>query len=183
MLNITENLARALDKKYWINGFKTRAEVNKNKEKYNWFIDGKIDTNKLNPDPVYGYPIVKNPSYCAANYILFAACVTLGNGTKVIMCDNIFDKLSEHTKQFIIYHEIGHIINNDHEKIKNQIEYVVKRTLCISDITNIELAADRYAIEHVGKHNALLALMEMMDVAGFVVNVNKEFKKRIEQCL
>ena len=178
MLNI--DLMRAMNKSFWKNGLDVQNLLAKNKLSFVPGINDTFTGEQLKPHPKYGYPVIKNSALCAASGIIFAGCIKLDSGSFVIIYDDLFEKLTDSSKEFVIYHEIGHIVHEDHKKI--DATYIVKRMLCFSDIMNLELAADKYAIDKVGRNTVFCGLIEMLHIAGFNVTCNKEYKKRLEQC-
>lgn len=104
--------------------------------------------------------------------------MTTGNKYSIIIDDN-FSLLSESTKEFALYHELGHINNGDLVDLSNffnnirllikQIMYLAKgNKLTIIDNKEIEIAADKYAADHIGVDNAILALKELQSLVSDV---------------
>lgn len=96
-----------------------------------------------------------------------------------LFIDNLFDELSIPTQEFIIQHELGHF--NLHQDILLNPNFGTKR------YDNIEFEADEYAMNIIGKENAVNALEEILDLTlrlnmGFGKNRSayKEMQRRIQ---
>ena len=88
----------------------------------------------------------------------------------VIVTDDLYDKLSDNTKRFIVLHEMGHFVHH-FDKIVFQINY--RR-----DIKD-EFKADEFAIGELGKDKVIEALTELKNTI-FVPEVSIEINKRIK---
>lgn len=67
-----------------------------------------------------------------------------------VFTDENFSLCSEETKQFILYHELGHIKNGDLDGKRNRLAR--------------EISADDYAASKLGKDIAFSALQEIYDI-------------------
>lgn len=93
----------------------------------------------------------------------------------VITTDYLYTLLSSKARMFVIMHELGHF--NCHEDI--MLSNTIERT------DNLEIEADNFAIEYVGKEIAINALNEMKSICleildGSSNDFMKEFDVRIE---
>ena len=77
-----------------------------------------------------------------------------------IAYDQKYVELSPNSQKFLLFHEIGHIVNGDFEKKYQTIHNKnILRTLGISN--KMEFNADKFAVKRVGKKAALNGLFEM----------------------
>lgn len=84
-----------------------------------------------------------------------------------IAYDQKFVELSPSSQKFLLFHEIGHILNEDFEKKNETI--IDKNTLRSFGISNkMEFNADKFAVKRVGKKAALKCLFEMKKKNLFV---------------
>lgn len=103
---------------------------------------------------------VSGVSICGTQPIQF----TNGLLVQRIIYDDLYDELSEDTKQFIVEHEKGHF-DLKHDGSVRRIED--------------EYAADEYAALIVGKENAIKALKEMAELLA-TVSFSKRHKSVVE---
>lgn len=93
---------------------------------------------------------------------------------KTIVCDSIYDKLSEKSKEFIIMHEIGHSIYGD-DFNKNPTKHA-KRTL------NEEIKCDSFAFSVINANEE--DICSIYDELSELVPIGaKEVKKRRKQMM
>lgn len=77
-----------------------------------------------------------------------------------IAFDQKFIELSPTSQKFLLFHEMGHIKNNDFDIDQKKLEKQnILRSFGISN--RIEFKADKFAVEIVGKKAALKCLIEM----------------------
>ena len=77
-----------------------------------------------------------------------------------IAYDQKYVELSPSSQKFLLFHEIGHIVNGDFEKKYQTIHNKnILRTFGISN--KMEFNADKFAVKRVGKKVALNCLFEM----------------------
>lgn len=113
---------------------------------------------------------------CSSGYII-AGMLTLNNNgqmNKVILVDDHFKELSTDTQNFIIDHEIGHLIY-DHRGGN-----VAKRILGFNELILQEIEADAYASDKNGKLKAMRSIREiyqMLPIDSRIACV-KEWKMR-----
>ena len=88
----------------------------------------------------------------------------------VVVTDDLYDKLSDNAKRFIILHERGHFIHH-FDKIVFQLNY--RRNL------EDEFKADEFAIEELGVDKVIEALSEMKNTV-MIPEISKEINKRIK---
>lgn len=82
----------------------------------------------------------------------------------VIIIDNYFSRLSTVAKKFVLYHELGHIIN-DH--LRDSIERGIT-DLEIVQILDLEKIADEYAYDRLGL-DAINGLIELRDMVAHLI--------------
>lgn len=123
--------------------------------------------------------IQEYPTYLLANLFIFC-CTVLASNAYYLVIDKHFYQLSPETQDFILYHEMGHIINKDLEKEeKCTLLKSLGRLLLSIFFTKIkqeEIQADLHAVSVVGIDKSINALKELN---GYVKG-NKELKLRIK---
>jgi hypothetical protein len=93
----------------------------------------------------YGIDITLDHNAVRSAGFLFAMCARYVDDTYAIIVDDEFNLAPKEVREFIIWHELGHI-HNDKDSI---------RTL------ECEHKADMYAVSKVGQANAIIALNYM----------------------
>lgn len=88
--------------------------------------------------------VTKNNEILSANGIYFSALATMVDGTYEMIVSDDYMKAPKFVKDFIYWHEVGHIYYNKPGRPLHQ-----------------ECLADRYALQHVGKTRSLMALQYM----------------------
>lgn len=91
----------------------------------------------------------------------------------VVVTDNLYDKLSDNAKRFIILHERGHFFHQ-FDKIVLQKKY--KRYL------EYEFKADEFAIDELGTDKVIEALNELKNTV-LMPEVSIEIRKRINNIM
>ena len=152
-----------LNKKYFENIMKDKKEVRS--------LYFKNEVNEK------GYIIEKNNFTVVQSGGVCAICRKIDFGLfgtyPIITTDIFFDMLSDNGKSFVLLHEIGHFslghLNNTMDNKRNE---------------ELEFDADRYAVDHIGKVNTILALQELLSLikkASPFYKGEEEFIKRIEK--
>lgn len=146
-----------------------------------------VSMDVLNGTSEYGYPIIHNSELLIGTGGIIAAVIPfqtinlfgMGNSEikKAIVVDDLFYKLSKEAQDFIIYHEIGHIMHEDVNPCKTAFEYNIKR-MFTKQFAKMEMAADNYAASIVGHDVGYRALTESFSLVK-VIN-NKEDRIRIK---
>lgn len=131
-----------------------------------------VPVDELTKTTKYGYPIIHNNELLRNKNCLIAGMVPFYNidifGNKVgepiyaIVVDDLFYKLSNVSQEFIIYHEIGHVVHNHMDGLDEK-DYMSKRRNT-TKYASMEIEADNYAAKHVGYRNAYHALVEMYEL-------------------
>lgn len=103
----------------------------------------------------YGVDIIFDNDFVNRNNCIFAVCIRYTDDSHKIFVDNEFMAMPEKYRSFVIWHELGHI-GNDNNGI---------RTL------ECECKADAYAASKIGKINAVKALNYMWTRLG-VINIS-----------
>ena len=124
-----------------------------------------------------------NHEFVEYNNALF--CISLKDSNHknryYIIADNNFRNVSAGTKRFLVFHELGHIINGDLEE-KNFLKYIIysftRRVFGIGNKT--EYKADAHAVRHVGKTSALNSMYELLSVKGHQLS-RIEMEERIKR--
>lgn len=91
----------------------------------------------------------------------FAFVLIIDEFNYMIVVDDIFMDCSSTTKDFIIEHEVGHILLH----MNNQINFIEKMRRFFVELINInlyEFEADNYALKKVGKDSTLQAFEEIL---------------------
>lgn len=83
----------------------------------------------------------------ANQYIAYTDCDTVYVG-------DLFLEMPNFMKEFILLHEEGHVANGDRARIG--------KIMLVSDLQLMEMAADRYAVEHIGKLKSFVTLYALM---------------------
>lgn len=111
-------------------------------------------------------------------YNCFGACITINNLSykPYIIVDDIFMKLSDNAKTFVLLHEIGHFVNGDLKNVYNnsRLERIklllknIKESLLVKislRYPNKETRADFYAASKIGSRSkSINALNEVYDL-------------------
>lgn len=99
-------------------------------------------------------------------------CIAAYNpATKIIVVDNVFMNFSDTTKEFVIYHELGHAKDTEGSdiltKVINGLSYKITRPLYIiaGKVHPYELSADEYALRESGlyREEIIQSLKEIMN--------------------
>lgn len=125
---------------------------------------------RLNGIPV---ELIKDGSMMKVSGVMFSSVVR-ERYRYVIAVDDHFDKVSSATQQFLIQHEIGHIICK-HVAKYSYLNQLYRLAMSLISVDEKELEADNYAADTVGINNAIRALEEL-----YSYRRNKEIAKRIE---
>lgn len=96
----------------------------------------------------------------------------------MITVDDTFMKCSNETKNFIIEHEIGHIMLHMNNKI-GLTEKIKRFFNCLFEINSYEFEADSYACRKVGKECAINAFKEIIKIKNSKLMVNR-FNRLLE---
>lgn len=92
-----------------------------------------------------------------------------------LFVDELYNQLSKESQQFVIYHELGHF--NLHKDIFLNAKGLVRND-------KIEFEADEYAMNKVGKENAIKALRELQEIGlqlNFGLGKSRSYYKEIER--
>lgn len=125
-----------------------------------------------------------NHDFVEYNDALF--CVSLKDSNHknryYIIADNNFKKLTPVAKRFLVFHELGHVVNGDLE-LKNFFKCAIYSFIrSFFGIGNkMEYKADNYAVRNVGKISALNSMKELIDLKGDQLSKKEldERKRRI----
>ena len=115
--------------------------------------------------------VVHDEASLIVKNLRIAAAGNLGEAFAIIVDDN-FMELSQPTKEFIIQHEIGHLVNSHVYTMKK----FIKRNMS-SKVSDDEREADEYSCLKVGKENTISALKEILRIEGIR---KKEIVRRIK---
>ena len=99
---------------------------------------------------------------------IFCAAVHSAIGFNTFMYDDNFMQLSEGTKEFVYYHELGHVILKHNEKQLEdpKVKKAYIKATAKGQVHKFEHEADFFAAKMVGKWQALTALEEVRDSLG-----------------
>lgn len=124
-----------------------------------------------------------NHEFVEHNNALF--CVSLKDSNHknhyYIIADDNFRRVSNASKRFLVFHELGHIINGDLEEknfLKCTIYSLIRRIFGLSN--KIEYKADVHAVRYVGKISALNSMNELIDIKGYQLS-KIEMEERIKR--
>lgn len=115
-----------------------------------------------------GTIVVVDHEFVRAHGYQLAVVATYENGKHDIFVDNVFMDLSPETQQFIIEHEIGHIMHRHKTELKQR-----QWDMFWGKVHQHEIEADQYAAHMVGKEAAIRALKEL-----YKITYNRELKRR-----
>lgn len=107
----------------------------------------------------------------------FACSGTLGF-TDVIYVDDFYLYLPKQVQEFIILHELGHIVNKHNLKIKKPFLQSCKRVFKLSDL---EVEADNHALKNLGHKRCYEALTYLIHDVNMPYLSRKELKKRLNR--
>lgn len=180
---------RVLTPSYWINGFRyvmyayrcmSGKDEHSNKIQFSMFNPRYVN-ELMTQENEFGVPIIPCGYTTVSNGVAFAAMtMSTYNGKEVptAIVDMMFEKLSEPSQRFLIYHELGHLKYGHSVHQVSGKEYAAARIR--GEYMEEELAADAYAASIVGKEAGYKALKESMRVGGFAVPETKEMRIRLK---
>ena len=154
--------------------FNNTTSVGINGKKYKW-EQAQID----------GVLYYKANDYIKSTKGMYAMATRSDSGN-IILTDNLFEKLSENGKRFVLYHELGHIKNGDLSKVmtEKQAENIRRKRIkkiLRNQVLDLELNADAFAVKKMGKELAIKGLNEMYNITLKTFDrQDKEILLRIE---
>ena len=171
MKKMVEEIKKAVDWKKYImtNSFNYGYRLSMMMQPDMKVIDHRV-VNDIEVDIIYCPEVL-----CSSGYII-AGMFTLNNNgqmNKVILIDDHFKELSADTQNFIIDHEIGHLILAHRGN-------VIKRIIGSNESILKEIEADAYASDKNGKLKAMRSIREiyqMLPIDSRIACV-KEWKMR-----
>lgn len=89
--------------------------------------------------------VVTNNKLLKENGIYFAALATYTNGTQEVVVTDEYHNAPKMVRDFLYWHEVGHMVHN-HNGLRSLVT---------------EEQADAYAVKHIGKTKAIIALNYM----------------------
>lgn len=112
--------------------------------------------------------------------VVFCGYITLTNGCKIIVVDDVLRSLPKHHQQALIYHEVGHAMDNTYNSLSiKEIKKVHNlRFLGNRKSMKYEENADRYAAKMTSKNDLLDAYKYIYN--NFKVN-RKDLRIKIKQ--
>lgn len=108
-----------------------------------------IDNRQLN--------VTFNPYVHVAMNTLGSIAVVTSTGD--VFVDNTFKRLSDNAQSFVLHHEMGHVTLKHNGGPAYQLNRLMK--VLSNHVLDIELEADKWAMDHVGKDIAIQGLKEM----------------------
>jgi Zn-dependent peptidase ImmA (M78 family) len=101
--------------------------------------------------------INNDPEFLKSLGLCFTAISKEADNTYIISVDNNYLNAPEYCRQFLLAHELGHLINEDLEGAtkKTMIRRVFKSWFSVDET---EICADNYAVQVFGKEQAILSL-------------------------
>lgn len=144
-------------------------------------------------DYFIGIPVVVQDDFVISAGSMHAASGRDWFNRPTIFVTEEFFELPQHVKEFLIYHEFGHIhLGHIHEMtVKNMINNTLKnsvrnyRTL-VGKVEQNELDADRFAAEQIGVGRAMMAMNWLAEDSIRIVGKGlhlREFKLRTDALL
>ena len=123
----------------------------------------------------YGFDHFKFEGY-EVTIMKYSSCLCKVNDIDAIYVNSDFMKLPENTRNFILYHELGHIYHGH-----NKVCYNINRRLHLKRkwysrlglVVKEEIQADLYAVKRLGKEKALDAITDTIKLLK-----SKELKTR-----
>lgn len=107
-----------------------------------------------------------------------ASAVRYGFG-KVVLIDDTFDELPENTREFVLLHEVCHLLNGHDEDLIERIKCIRK-----GEVYPNEIEADKYAADILGTDIAIESLKNIRAICvvklGRKSLVTKEFDLRMK---
>lgn len=98
----------------------------------------------------------------------------------VIMHDEAFELLPKFVQKFLLYHEIGHVVNDDINISEEESKrLIVKRAFGV--LPKMEVKADAYAASVVGVDSARKALQFLIDKTDIPMISKIECRRRIRK--
>lgn len=102
---------------------------------------------------VKGINIYHMPLLMIATTSEIAITMHLFDDSSIILVDDLFNEIfTDKEKEFIIYHEIGHILDKDNN----------------ANIERKEFTADNYSLRHVNKDVAISAMTKTRDILEYL---------------
>ena len=108
--------------------------------------------------------IVYNP-YLTTCLNRVGGCAIVSPETNTVIVEDSFRRLSENGKRFVLLHELGHI---KHKDVAGSL-YALKRIAFLfkGKVLQMELDADDYAVETMGKEDAIKGIKELGKIGIF----------------
>ena len=130
----------------------------------------------ININDIYKYDIAVDEIMHTRGLALMAAVKVYYCGTtsNLIMYDTSFEKLPLGVQEFLMYHEIGHIVNKNLDTLTESEakNLIIKRALFI--LPKMEVEADKYAASILGTDKVKQIMLFM------IKNTNLPFTSKLE---
>ena len=150
-------------------------QVEKRKTKWNvvkkWFNDFKIrrENKKLSKQrsllmfadyKVKGVNVYENSLFVRSTGCMFGVSWKDNAGNKQIAVE---ESLPEYVREFVIYHELGHIEAGHLDITTKESKEILKNRVKVGDVDEFEIIADKYVAEKIDVNKTIKALLWMFD--------------------
>ena len=82
-----------------------------------------------------------------------------GRKSGIIFCASYLSKLDEETQNFVMCHEVGHIVNGDLENMTGLLSRLIMLLRILGIVPKMEIMADAFAASVIGKDATKKSLM------------------------
>lgn len=106
------------------------------------------------------------------------ACAGSFAYTDCIYVDDFYFMFPDYVQEFILYHELGHIVNKHTDSVLDIRIHNLRRLFRVDEL---EIEADAYAVKYLGKEKSLKALMYLHNRIHLPMLSRREIKKRIRR--
>lgn len=106
------------------------------------------------------------------------ACTGKVGFQEAIFVDDFYLHLPQHVQEFIILHELGHIVNKHNLNIKKPFLNSFKRLLKLDEL---EVEADNHALKNLGHKRCYEALTYLIHDVNMPYLSRRELKKRLNR--
>lgn len=124
----------------------------------------------------YEIPVVLKSRFLMSCGFMFSCATRLADSSTIIVVDKYFMELPEECKDFLLFHELGHIINGDTNLTETEaVKEFNNRTQGI--LSEREIKADKFASERITYKKAKKVLKYLVKNYSLA---EKEMKLRIK---
>ena len=112
------------------------------------------------------YWVVYDTNLLSENNRIACIMTHVETNQKVIALHDFFDLLPQNVREFILYHEVGHLLNNHvfyNNKECERYKQERKGYFDKGEVHPSEILCDKYAVSRMGKEKALQALNYLIE--------------------